>query len=262
MILCVKLLIILKYKKMMGPQIIDSSKGLLVTLRIISVTITPTLWKYIPYVEAKFNNVTWVSSTNTEGSSRTRWSQNHTFELSEISPLQYRVYYKSGFFKEIELGTCVTKVEGFNSKKGIRVSEILNKEGTKIIIVWSFAIEEDKKNDCEDYLKLINEVEAEREETKYNKNKVKAKLLKIKEKGKQCKEQLRRIMLSMDPMTELYQDKEKLSNDRASIITERKKIDSQASEMLYLKIRIQKEFERLLDSNSSKNDYSRPLKTL
>ena len=66
----------------------------------------------------------------------------------------------------------------------------------------------------------------------------------------------------MDPMTELYQDKEKLSNDRASIITERKKIDSQASEMLYLKIRIQKEFERLLDSNSSKNDYSRPLKTL
>ena len=43
MILCVKLLIILKYKKMMGPQIIDSSKGLLVTLRIISVTITPTL---------------------------------------------------------------------------------------------------------------------------------------------------------------------------------------------------------------------------
>ena len=142
------------------------------------------------------------------------------------------------------------KSKTFNTKKGTRISEIFTKEGAKITIVWGFVMDEERRNECEDYLNLIHEVEAEREEIKYYNNKIRLKLLKVKEKSRNCKVKLQKLMLSMEPILEVYQDKKKLYNDRALIITERKRIDSHASEMLYLKVRIQKELEKLSALNS------------
>ena len=86
-------------------------------------------------------------------------------------------------------------------------------------------MDEERRSECKDYLKLINEFEAEREEIKYYKNKIRTKLLTVKEKSRNCKEQLRKPMLNMEPILKIYSDKEKLYIDRALVITERNKID-------------------------------------
>ena len=155
---------------MSSPQITESSKGLLVTIRIISLELPRLQYKNIPHIETRFGNSIWISSKTTEYSSKIHWSQNHTFDLPEILPLQFKVFHKTVFFKEVEIGNCVIKAETFSGKKGTRISELLNKEGAKITIVWGFVIDEERKNECEDYVKLINEVEVEREEIKYYKN--------------------------------------------------------------------------------------------
>lgn len=247
---------------MSSPQITENSKGLLLTLRIIRLDLPQALTKSILHIESTFSSFLWLSAKHPENHSKVHWSQSHTFELSELLPLHFRVFHKSGFFKEIEIGNCSVNLETFSSKKGIRISEVFTKDKGKITIIWGFVIDEDKKNENEEYLKLINEVEAEREEIKYYKNKVKGKLWKVKEKSRNCKEQLRKILTSMEPILEVCYDKEKICNDRALIIAERKRIDSQASEMLYLKVRVQKEFDRLVEMNSSHAEYGKTLHTL
>ena len=44
-------------------------------------------------------------------------------------------------------------------------------------------MDEERRSECKDYLKLINEVEAEREESKYYKNKIRTKLLKVNKRA-------------------------------------------------------------------------------
>jgi C2 domain len=226
-----------------------SLKELIVTVRVISLDFGLVTHKGHVNLEAKMGSATRSSSKTIESSSKTHWKQNYTFEVGDLMPLEIRLYYKSHFFKEVNIGNCIIPTEIFDTKKAIRVSDIFNKENLKITMVWAFCIEENKYENL-DYLKLINEIETEREETKYYKNKIREKLFKIKEKSKKCKEKLQKLMNSLEFQLESNQDIDKIYNTRALVIAERKLIDAKVGEMLYLKVKIQKEYEKIMYLNS------------
>ena len=91
------------------------------------------------------------------------------------------VFYKKNIFIANEFSSCSVKSENFSSKKGIKYTELYS-EGQKLTIFWAYVIEEDKKGENKEYTKMINEIEAEREEVKYKKYKIENKLRMIKEK--------------------------------------------------------------------------------
>ena len=71
-----------------------------------------------------------------------------------------------------EYCSCIVKTESFSRKKGVKYSEMQN-FSEKVSVFWAYVIEENKKVENLSLLKLINEIEAEREEVKYYKNKMK-----------------------------------------------------------------------------------------
>jgi hypothetical protein len=119
------------------------------------------------------------------------------------------ISYKSGFFSESEFSSCLIKTEIFTTRKGVICSEVIN-EGLKVQVFWIFVVEEEKKGENLDFLKLVNEVEAEREEVKFIKNKTLQKLRSVKAKRKMCKEEMNSLIQNFEPIVDLYTEKEEL----------------------------------------------------
>ena len=117
--------------------------------------------------------------------------------------------YKSGFFSDTEFSSCLIKTEIFSSHKGIVCSELVNEIG-KVQVFWIFVVEEDKKGENFEFLKMINEVEAEREEIKFCKNKTLQKLKNVKAKRKMCKEEMNSLIQNFEPIVDLYAEKEEM----------------------------------------------------
>ena len=164
------------------PIMKELSKGILVTIRLIKVILPSNFPKRNAlHIVIKFGDSVWDSTAETENSSRIHWRKSHTFEISEISPMYIGVFYKKNIFIAKEFSSCVVKSENFSSKKGVKYTELYEQE-QKLTIFWTYVIEEDKKGENKEYVRLINEIEAEREEIKYKKNKVENKLRIIKEK--------------------------------------------------------------------------------
>ena len=69
-------------------------------------------------------------------------------------------------------------------------------------VCWAFYTEENRKGHQYEYLKLINEVEAEREEVKYFKNKIRGKLMRVKENSRSYKEQLKNLLTNFEGVLE------------------------------------------------------------
>ncbi|OMJ70682.1 hypothetical protein SteCoe_31269 [Stentor coeruleus] len=244
---------------MLSHIITESNNGLLFTVRLFNLIFSSSTNKVIPYIEVTFGNTSWTTTKNQEACGKVYWGNSHTFEANEIQHLTFRVFFKSGFFRETDIGSCVVKAETFVSRKGTLMSEIVPNNGSRILITWGF-IMEDRQYESEECLRLINEVEAEREEIKYFKSKLKQKLQQIKEKSKLCKEALKNILLNIEPFLEIPSNKDKQLNSRIQISAERQKINKKASELLYLKVYIEKELQKTLAHNNL--DYSRSLKVL
>ena len=176
-------------------------KSLLVTIRIIKLILPLNFPKNIPSIVIKFGKNTWHSSKPLEDSHKITWKLSHTFEIPEIIPMYIGVFYKSGLFSESEYSSCVVKSENFSSKKGIKYTELLN-ENEKATIFWTYIIEEDRKFENNEMLKLLNEVEVEREEVRYYKYNIQIKLLKLKKKSITCKEELKHFMRHFESILE------------------------------------------------------------
>ena len=159
-------------------------------------------------ITLKFLNSSWKSSKPLE-SSKIHWKQSHTFDLPHLCPLTISLSYKSGFFSDTEYSSCLIKTENFSSRKGIICSELLNETG-KVQVFWVFILDEEKKGENLDYLRMINEVEAEREEIKLCKNKTLQKLRNVKTRRKMCKEEMSSLIQNFEPIIELYTEKEGL----------------------------------------------------
>ena len=158
--------------------------------------------------------------------------------------MHFGLFYKNRLFNMNEYCSCIVKTESFSRKKGVKYSEMQN-FSEKVSVFWAYVIEENKKVENLSLLKLINEIEAEREEVKYYKNKMKIKLMKIKEKSKACKLELERLIRNFEPIIEFCTENEQIPDDSLVIIAERKKINDQTLEMLYKKVKIEKEIEKL-----------------
>lgn len=113
------------------------------------------------------------------------------------------ISYKTGIFTSKEYCNMTLNPEIFSSKKGIRFTDILNsndetQNSQKVTVMWSFHTEENRKCEQFEYLKLINELEAERESVKFFKNKIKNKLQRVKENSKSYKEQLKNLLTNIE----------------------------------------------------------------
>ena len=190
------------------PYSKDPNTGHLITIRLLKSVFPPNFPRTQTTLTLKFLHNAWKSSKSLE-TSKIHWKQSHTFDLSHISPMTISLSYKSGFFSDTHYSSCQIKAEVFSSRKGIICSELLNELG-KVQVFWIFVLEEEKKGENLEYLKMINEVEAEREEIKFCKNKTLQKLKNVKNKRKMCKEEMNSLIQNFEPIIELYTEKEGL----------------------------------------------------
>jgi hypothetical protein len=177
----------------------EPSKGLLLTIRIIKVLLPDHVASHSPSLTLKIGGFTWQVSKSHDFSQSTYWNKSSTFELPDFLPMFLGISYKSGLFKTKEFCSTTVNSEIFSSKKGVRFTEIVN-SNEKVNVLWGFYSEENRKGD--EFLKLISEVEAEREQVKYLKNKVKAKLQRVKESSKSYKEQLKNLLSNFEGVFE------------------------------------------------------------
>jgi hypothetical protein len=186
----------------------DSNTGHLITIRLLKSIFPLNFPKTQTTITVKFPSLQWKTSKNLE-TNKIHWKQSHSFDLPELSPMTITISYKSGFFSESEFSSCLIKTEIFTTRKGVICSEVIN-EGLKVQVFWIFVVEEEKKGENLDFLKLVNEVEAEREEVKFIKNKTLQKLRSVKAKRKMCKEEMNSLIQNFEPIVDLYTEKEEL----------------------------------------------------
>lgn len=179
----------------------EPSKSILLTIRIIKVFLPEHVASNSPCLTVKVGGFTWQVYKSHDFSQSSHWDQSHTFDLPETLPMHISVSYKSGLFKSKECCSCTVSPEIFSSKKGVRFTEIVN-SNEKVTVLWGFYSEENRKGEQCEYLKLINEIEAEREQVKYFKNKIKAKLVKVKEKSRNYKDQLKNLLSNFEGLLE------------------------------------------------------------
>ena len=181
----------------------EPSKGILLTVRIIKVLLPDHVASHSPCLTVKIGGFTWQVYKSHDFTQSSHWKQSHTFELPETLSMYIGISYKSGLFKTKEYCSCTVNSEIFSSKKGIRFTEIVNSD-EKVTVCWAFYTEENRKGHQYEYLKLINEVEAEREEVKYFKNKIKGKLMRVKENSRSYKEQLKNLLTNFEGVLESH----------------------------------------------------------
>lgn len=184
----------------------DSNSSYLVTIRLVKSIFPPDFPKTQVTVTIKFNEVQWKTSKILD-SSKIHWKQAHSFEVSELSQMSISLSFKSGFFSETEYSRAAIKPGTFTSRKGHQCTELSNSVN-KIQLFWVFVIEEYKRCESIDYLKLINEIEAEREELKLSKHKILQKLKQVKNKRRACKEEMNSLIQNFEPILDMCGDKE------------------------------------------------------
>ncbi|OMJ83839.1 hypothetical protein SteCoe_15138 [Stentor coeruleus] len=192
-------------------------RSLLLTIRIIKLILPSCFPKANAHLIIKIGNFSWDSIKPYQDNEKTSWKTSHTFEVSEISPMYIGVFYKSGFFSETEFCGCTVKTENFKGRKGIKYTEV-GYDDQKAKMFWTFIIDEEKNHENLEMQKLINEVEAEREEIKYRKNRIRAKMLSIKEKRKACKDEIMNLVQNFKPILELCVEKD-TSYDKQNVIS-------------------------------------------
>lgn len=231
------------------PLTPEGSLGYILTLRIIKVLLPSNFPSHSPRLTFKIGSSEWLTTKTQDDPTSIHWEKNHTYDIPELLPMTIKITYTTRFFKDNEYCSCVVNSETFTSKKGIRFTEMVI-QGQRVKIIWAFVIEEDRKVENAEFIRLINEVEAEKEETRYYKGHIKSKLAKLKEKSALCKEQLRNLVQNLEPMLGYQSDLDKNDSEVVSIAAERKKIYSKANDMLFLKLRIQKEMEKVNNRNN------------
>lgn len=179
----------------------EPSKGILLTIRIIKVYLPDHVASHSPNLTIKIGGFTWQAHKSHDFSQSSHWNQSHTFELPDTLPMHISISYKSGIFKTKECCSCTVNSDIFSSKKGVRFTEIVNLN-EKVNFLWGFYNEETRKGEQSEYLKLINEIEAEREQVKYFKNKIKSKLVRVKEKSRSYKDQLKSLLSNFEGLLE------------------------------------------------------------
>ena len=179
----------------------EPSKGILLTIRIIKVLLPDHVALHSPSLTLKIGGFTWQVYKSHDFSQSSFWNQSHTFELPDLLPMFLGISYKSGLFKTKECCSTTVNSDIFSCKKGVRFTEIVN-SNEKVNVLWGFYSEENRKGEQHEFLKLINEVEVEREQVKYLKNKVKAKLQRVKESSKSYKDQLRTLLNNFEGVFE------------------------------------------------------------
>lgn len=212
------------------PIITEGSLGYILTIRVIKVILPQNFPSRTPHLAFKIGLAEWRTSKTQDDPSCIHWEASYTFELPELFPVNIKIAYTPGLFKENEYCSCVVNSDIFTSKKGVRFTEMVI-QGQRVKVIWAYVIEEDRKVENYEFLKLINEVEAEKEEVKYSKDRIKSKLAKLKEKSNLCKEQLRNLVQSFKPKLEYQSESDKNLSNSLSIAAERKKIYSQANDM-------------------------------
>ncbi|OMJ69143.1 hypothetical protein SteCoe_33205 [Stentor coeruleus] len=227
----------------------EGSLGYILTLRIIKVLLPPNFPSHSPRLTFKIGSSEWLTTKTQDDPTSIHWEKTHTYDLPELHSMSIKVTYTTRLFKDNEYCSCVVNSETFTTKKGIRFTEMVIQD-QRVKIIWAFVIEEDRKVENAEFIRLINEVEVEKEEIRYYKGCIKSKLAKLKEKSSLCKEQLRNLVQSFEPILEYKSDLDKNDSEVLSIAAERKKIYSQANDMLFLKLRIQKEMEKVNNHNN------------
>ncbi|OMJ83642.1 hypothetical protein SteCoe_15368 [Stentor coeruleus] len=228
------------------PIIPENSLGYILAIRIIKVLLPSNFPSHSPRLTLKIGSSEWFTTKTQDDPTSIHWEKTYIYDLSELSPMSIKISFTTKLFKDNEYCSCIVNSETFTTKKGIRFTEMVN-QGQRVKIIWAFVIEEDRKIENAEFIRLINEVEVEKEEIRYYKNRIKTKLAKLKEKSTVCKEQLRNLVQNFEPILE--SDCDKNDGEVMSIAAERKKIYSQANDMLFLKLRIQKEMEKVNNRN-------------
>ena len=182
---------------------LEGSKGILLSVRIIKVLLPPHVASHSPCMTIKVGGYTWQVYKSHDFSQSSHWNQTHTFELPETLPMYIGISYKSGLFKSKEYCSSTLNPEIFSSRKGIRFTEFVStnedsQSNDKVTVMWAFYTEENRKCEQYEYLKLISELEAEREVVKYLKNKLKGKLQRVKDNSRSYKEQLKNLLTSIE----------------------------------------------------------------
>lgn len=190
----------------------ETPRGLLLTIRIIKLILPSSFPKINPQIVVKFGDLSWNSAKSYQESKKISWKLGHTFEIPEICPMYIGVFHKSGFFTETEFCACTVKTENFKGRKGIKYTEIGHDEH-KAKMFWVFVTEEEKHENL-DLQKLINEVEAEREEIKYRKNRIRIKMQNVKGKRKACMEETINLIQNFEPIIGLCIDKDQTQNNQ------------------------------------------------
>ena len=179
----------------------EPSNGIILTIKIIKAQLPESIFSSSPSIAVKLGSLTWQTYKPQNAQEKNDWNKTHTFELSEVANMRFTVNYKTGIFKESELCSTELCCDVFSSKKGVRYTEIVNLNA-KVVIIWGFFIEENRKVENYEYLKMINEVEVEREEVKFFKNKIRAKLERVKEKNRVYKEQMKNVIENVEGLLE------------------------------------------------------------
>jgi len=190
------------------PTSKDTHFGYLVTVRLVKSTFPPNFPKTQVTISTKLNNTLWKTSKFLD-SHKIQWKQAYSFEVSDLNQLSMSISisYKSGFFSETTFSHTSINSETFTSPKGLQCTELQNST-QKIQLFWVFIIEDYKKAENSEYLKLINEIEAEREELKFHKNRTLQKLKQVKNKRRACKEELNSLIQNFEPILDMCSDKE------------------------------------------------------
>ena len=237
---------------MSSTQVTEGSKSQYLGIRVIEAKILENDKPFTIRVNIKLGQQSWQSALVSMQHSSARIEQSHSFEINDNSVLNISLVSVPLLLSSVEIGFCSLKIQVF-SKKTTDWYELEN--NGKVIAKLLMAFIVDEKSENSPFFPVLQSLELEREQVRYNKMKYLKKIEFLKAEKEGFRKSAKKVYSKIKSQ---FESNEGLEN----IINQRQRISKEQKELLEIHNNIICELHQISVGNFKRNSAEFPPKRL